>query len=272
MDQEIPVVKNYDPEKEVQETRNSLALALEQSELGLSEEQIQVISERLVTEGVRTKDVVKRISGTSFRKGQEMAKSTLEQEFKARIDELSAQAGITKGIEATLPSSQPTGEPSKSIGPDPGTTELAKLTTFLKGEITKLRNELTEQRENERERIITDRTKSTIADLGFDNPDAVLLLARKDAAFVFDPSDGETLIAVKPGDRSQPLSGDGTYTTVKDYFESFANTPLGMKFKKVPEGAKPGAGISGIAGAPARPGFLSEENINKAYRNLGINT
>lgn len=224
----------------------------------------------MVSEGVRTKDVVKRISGTSFRKGQELAKQTLEQEFKSKLDELSQEAGLARRDELTgQPPSQPAVEQKKLSGPDQVSTELAKMQAWFKGEITKLQNERKADVERERERAITEKTKSTIAKLGFDDPDAVLLLARKDAAFVFDPSDNETLIAVKPGDRAQPLSGDGTYTTVEDFFTTFANTPLGMKFKKLPEGSKPGAGISGIAAAPIRSGILSEDSLAAAFRKLG---
>ena len=141
---------------------------------------------------------------------------------------------------------------------------------WFKGEMAKLKNERKADLEQARERLVSEKVKSTIAKLGFDDPESVLLLARKDAAFVFDPSDNDTLIAVKPGDRAQPLSGDGTYTTVDDYFAGFANTPLGMKFMKVPEGAKPGSGITGIASTPVQKGILSEENIEKAYRALGV--
>lgn len=219
----------------------------------------------MVTEGVRTRDVVKRISGTSFRKGQQLAQATLEQEFKAKLEDLSQEAGFVKREELSGQFSSP----PKPAGPDQMSTEIAKAVAPLKGEITKLQNEIKTQRENDRERLITERIKSTIAELGFDDPNDVLLLARQEASFVFDPSDGETLIAVKPGDRAQPLSGDGTYTTVKDYFQSFANTTRGMRYRKVPEGARAGAGISGIPGVPIQEGILSDKSLNAALHKLG---
>lgn len=229
---------------------------LGQPEFGIQPETVDKLADLLANSGVRTKDVVARIANTSYFRGQETATQKLESEFKAKMEQVQV-----------APQNQTTkAEPAS--GPNPADTELAKQLSSMKGELTKVREEIKQQKEFEKQRALTEAAKDVIATLGFDDPQAVLLLARMEADFRFDPNDGQTLIAVKSGDPTEPLGGPMSYTTAKEYFEAFGNTPRGMKFKRVPEASKQGAGISGTVGSPVGKGPLHPDNLKNAFSQL----
>lgn len=227
---------------------------LGQPEFGIAPESVDRIADFLANSGIRTKDVVARIANTSYFKGQETATQKFESEMKTKME-----------MEQQKPKPEAKADPQV---PNPAETEIAKSFTWLKGEVTKLREELKSRDQQEKQRAVTEAAKDVIGQLGFDDPQAVLLLARREADFAFDPNDGSTLIAVRAGDPTEPLKGPMTYTTAKDYFETFGQTQLGMKFKRVPEASKQGAGISGVSGTPVGKGPLHPDNLANAFSQL----
>lgn len=248
-----------DRSKELQETKSSLVQALGQPEFGIPADKVDQIADLLASTGVRTKEVVTRIANTSFYRGQEAAKANLEAYYKQKLETLQP---------AAKPAASEAKEPTQEKAPNPAETEIAKTMAWMKGEITKLREDLKQRDQMEKQRAVSESAKKIISEMGFDDPEAVLLLSRSETGFAFDPNDGSTLIAVKPGDPTEPLNGPATYTTAKDYFEAFGNTPRGMKYMRVPEASKKGAGVSGNTGYPAVKGPLHPDVIGQTFSQM----
>lgn len=240
-------------------SKSSLAQELKQIEV-LPVEFVDLIADHLASKGLVPKEQVTKVYGKGMREGFEQGKQTAAEVAK-QVESLKQE------LETLRASDKTETRQGSSLKEE---SEFAKQIASLKGELTQLRNEQRATIEREKQRTITDAAKSVIAELGFDSPEAVLLLARREADFVFDPSDPTQLIVVKAGDPTQPIGGSFTNTTAREFFEQFANSPVGMKFRPVPQTARQGAGISGVQPTQAGNGPMSQQSLTKAWEKLGV--
>lgn len=130
---------------------------------------------------------------------------------------------------------------------------LVKSNKELQKQFREMREENARLRREGIEREINTKIIKTISDEGLEAPDSVLLLIRNQCAvdFVPDPSDPNELQVIKhspDGQSMMPVDGPGTYVTAKEFIKRWANSPEGLRYKRIPEGAKQGAGISGGGG------------------------
>lgn len=221
---------------------------------------VDLIAGVIADKGFKPQEYYKKVSSAAYSKG-EIERNQLAKQVSDLQKELD---------EARSASNKPAPPAAQSHSGLAEQNEFAKQIAALKGELTSLRNEQKATQEREKQRIVTDEAKRTIAELGFEQPEAVLLLARREADFVFDPSDPNSLIAVKAGDPTQPINGPYTNTSAKDFFEAFGQTAVGMRFRPVTQAARTGAGISGVPTQAGGSGPMSQQKLSKAWEKLGV--
>lgn len=168
-------------------------------------------------------------------------------------------------------------QPNAGIDPQVAAvlSEVAKWQKNINQQLAESKAEIARLHSERAEREVSGRILKEIADQGLEAPESVLHLLRRQCDFVPDPSDPSELVAVKQGRDPHdimPVDGPGTFTTAKEFIQRWANSPDGLRYKKVPEGARQGAGISGGGGgnAPTGKGPLHPDLMRAAMKDLGF--
>lgn len=244
------------------------------------EEQVSKLAEALVKKGFRDKKVIDRVTRHSYSEGRKEAES----EFAPKLQELTeiVQGFQNKGLEeeGDKPDPQEPPKAPENQAHDREFMALVKRYETLEKENKSLRDEfkgLTETFQSER-RDLKKREQESIAralisDAGFEEVDDVLAILRSKVSIgpgVNDDTGTEELVVLKPG-TSEPLHGDGTYTTLQDFIEEFSESRTGKRFRKVPEKARKDSDVK-ADGAPKveQVGYgirgLSDDVLMKSLR------